>query len=176
MSNLDQEIGKRLRKARKSRGYKSARIFAIEQQIPESTYSQHETGKRSLSPETVLRYCACLGIEPGWLLTGREVSVGVAREIESVPEATLNASHRHSSNQQVENASAKITDDLVSINMDIFRSVLNKAITKFFSSEAERVNVDELIEHCFGIYNGIVKMSSEYKTNDIDQPKQTTAA
>jgi len=171
MSDLDQEIGKRLRVARKSRGYKSARTFAIEQQIPESTYSQHETGKRSLSPETTLRYCACLGIEPGWLLTGQEASAGVSQENESVPEATLNASYRQSNNQQIENASAKMTDDHVSINMDVFRGVLHRAITRFLNSETKSVNVDELIAYCFGVYNGLVKMPSQYKSAEVEQPK-----
>jgi len=166
MSDLDQEIGKRLRKARKSRGYKSARLFAIERSIPESTYSQHETGKRSLSPETVLRYCSCLGIEPGWLLTGREASGDLFSENESVPEATLNASYRQASNQQIENTS---TDDLVSINRDIFRSVLNKAIPRFFVSEANSVNMDALVEYCFSVYQSITTMGPEHQTTDVDR-------
>ncbi len=161
MSDLDQQIGNRLRKARKLRGYKSARAFAIEQQIPESTYSQHETGKRSLSPETVLRYCECLRVEPGWLLTGREASPDLLLVNETVPEATLNASVRQASNQQTDNTSAKITDDLVFINMDVFRNVLGKAIHKFLETDARGINVEELIKYCFGVYNGIVTRSRD---------------
>lgn len=70
MSELDVLIGKRLQKARKALGFKSARSFAREHGIPESTYSQHETGKRSLNPLTLTSYCQKLSITPGWLITG----------------------------------------------------------------------------------------------------------
>lgn len=165
MSDLDREIGKRLRSARKSQGYKSARVFALERSLPESTYSQHETGKRSLSPATVLRYCEWLGIEPGWLLTGREVTVEVFSENDGVPEATLNASYRQAGHQQIEKAS---TEDLVSINRDIFRGVLNKAIPRFFVSEANSVNMDALVEYCFSVYKSIMTMRSEHQITDSD--------
>ncbi len=170
MSDLDQEIGKRLRKARKSCGYKSARAFAIEQHIPESTYSQHETGKRSLSPETVLRYCECLGMEAGWLLTGlNKASTDLLSEATAVPEAKLNASVR-AGNQQIKSTSAnKIRDDLVSINMDIFRGALSKTIHKFFDVKTTNVNVNELVEYCVDLYKGIAAMSSDYKSTDADQ-------
>ena len=71
MQELDFQIGKRLQKARKDAGFRSARAFARHHQIPESTYSQHETGKRSLSPTIVLHYCACFKIDPGWLISGQ---------------------------------------------------------------------------------------------------------
>ncbi len=74
MRELDRQIGKRLQQARKKSGYRSARAFAREHQIPESTYSQHETGKRSLSPKMLTQYCQCLGIQAGWLVSGESVS------------------------------------------------------------------------------------------------------
>jgi transcriptional regulator with XRE-family HTH domain len=72
MQELDLEIGKRLQKARKNSGYRSARAFARHHSIPESTYSQHETGKRSLSPKMVIYYCECFNINPTWLISGQE--------------------------------------------------------------------------------------------------------
>jgi len=114
MSDLDQEIGSRLRQARKTCGYRSARAFAKEQEIPESTYSQHETGKRSLNPETLLRYCSCLGIEPNWLLTGRDSLIAVEQEADSVTEVTLNASLRSTNIQSVDGVSVKAAADAVS--------------------------------------------------------------
>ena len=114
MFDLDQEIGSRLRQARKTCGYRSARAFAKEQEIPESTYSQHETGKRSLNPETLLRYCGCLGIEPNWLLTGCDNLVAAGQESGSVTEVTLNTSFRSTNVQSVEGVSVKAADDAVS--------------------------------------------------------------
>lgn len=72
MAELDIQIGKRLQIARKSLGFKSARSFARKHGIPESTYSQHETGKRSLNPTTMLTYCERLNVNPGWLITGQQ--------------------------------------------------------------------------------------------------------
>lgn len=72
MTELDVMIGKRLQTARKALGYKSARSFARQHGIPESTYSQHETGKRSLNPSTMVAYCERLKIKPGWLVSGEE--------------------------------------------------------------------------------------------------------
>ncbi len=70
MAELDILIGKRLQQARKALGFKSARSFARKHAIPESTYSQHETGKRSLNPTILLSYCERLNIHPGWLILG----------------------------------------------------------------------------------------------------------
>lgn len=76
---IAQQIGRRLRLARKACGYKSARAFATKYNIPESTYSQHETGKRALGPELLIFYSQCLGIEPGWLLTGPDEQIAFSK-------------------------------------------------------------------------------------------------
>lgn len=70
MTELDILIGSRLQTARKALGFKSARSFARKHGIPESTYSQHETGKRSLNPTTLVNYCEKLKVSPGWLISG----------------------------------------------------------------------------------------------------------
>lgn len=169
MSGLDQEIGKRLRKARKLRGYKSARAFAIEQKIPESTYSQHETGKRSLSPEIVLRYSECLKVGPGWLLSGHETNPGFSSEVASSVEVSLHASNRHIAHQQSKNTSVAVTDNLVVIDMDLFISVLKKAIQKYITSDISADKLEELVEYCLESYNGIIKVSSDYQVKDGDK-------
>ncbi len=65
-------IANRLRTARKQSGYKSSREFALKYGIPESTYSQHETGKRKIRIATLLRYCEFLSISPGWIIVGED--------------------------------------------------------------------------------------------------------
>ena len=72
VTELDAQIGRRLQIARKALGFKSARSFARHHNIPESTYSQHETGKRSLNPSILLTYCAHLNITPGWIISGAQ--------------------------------------------------------------------------------------------------------
>ncbi len=64
------KVAARLRAARKAAGYKTARAFASQFQIPESTYSQRETGKRALTADIMLEYCELFKINPAWLLTG----------------------------------------------------------------------------------------------------------
>lgn len=71
IQKTDETIGHRLREIRKQRGFHSARAFAREYDIPESTYSQHETGKRSLSAYNIKRYCQWLNIDANWLLLGK---------------------------------------------------------------------------------------------------------
>lgn len=74
ITELDIQIGRRLQVARKILGFKSARSFARHHNIPESTYSQHETGKRSLNPNTLLTYATHLNISPGWIISGEKKS------------------------------------------------------------------------------------------------------
>lgn len=70
MSELSEQLGQRLRAARKAAHYKSARAFSSQYNIPETTYAQHESGKRSLNVETLIHYSRLLNISAGWLLTG----------------------------------------------------------------------------------------------------------
>ena len=70
---LDQkEIAGRLKLARIKRGYRSARSFSIHNKLAESTYAQHESGKRKLNTSTLLSYSKKLSVNPGWILTGQE--------------------------------------------------------------------------------------------------------
>ena len=72
VTELDALIGRRLQIARKALGFKSARSFARHHDIPESTYSQHETGKRSLNPSILVTYSAHLNVTPGWIISGEK--------------------------------------------------------------------------------------------------------
>ena len=72
VTEIDILIGRRLQIARKALGFKSARSFARHHNIPESTYSQHETGKRSLNPSILTTYCAHLSVTPGWVISGTQ--------------------------------------------------------------------------------------------------------
>ena len=65
-------ICKRLKEARLKHGFLSARTFALHHYIPDSTYTQHESGKRKMSIGTLLNYCLLLEINPTWLLMGQQ--------------------------------------------------------------------------------------------------------
>ncbi|NQY42566.1 MAG: helix-turn-helix transcriptional regulator [Legionellales bacterium] len=66
------EIAGRLKLARSKKGYKSARSFSKQNNLAESTYAQHESGKRKLNTTTLLNYREKLSVNPGWILTGQE--------------------------------------------------------------------------------------------------------
>lgn len=53
------------------RGYKTAKEFAEKNDIPQSTYQLHETGKRGLSRHDTLQlYAEKLGVSASWLIEG----------------------------------------------------------------------------------------------------------
>lgn len=63
-------ICKRLKAARQKSGFKSARNFANDYNIAESTYIQHESGKRTMNLSNIIKYSNILKINTTWLLTG----------------------------------------------------------------------------------------------------------
>ena len=85
MSIINKQIGVRLRAARRYAEYSSAKAFAKKHSIAESTYSQHETGKRALNAEALAHYSELLNINPGWLLTGQgQPSTATGESVNSV--------------------------------------------------------------------------------------------
>lgn len=78
-------ICNRLRQARRQNGFLSARNFALHHNIPDSTYTQHESGKRKMSVSTMLHYCKLLDIDPFWLLTGIDQSLKKTEKLSEIP-------------------------------------------------------------------------------------------
>jgi transcriptional regulator with XRE-family HTH domain len=71
ISTTDIKLGARLRAARKAAGYKTAKEFVEKNNIPASTYSQHETGSRKKPNDKILKtYSELLKISFEWLKTG----------------------------------------------------------------------------------------------------------
>lgn len=64
-------MSNRLRRTRKIRGFKTAKEFALKNNIAVSTYSMHETGRRGLSVKVAKKYCRLFNLELNWLLTGK---------------------------------------------------------------------------------------------------------
>lgn len=64
------EMGKRLREARKKAGFSSAMAAAKKHNWPPSTYAAHENGQNGFPPETADVYGEAFKVSAGWLLTG----------------------------------------------------------------------------------------------------------
>lgn len=68
----------RLRRLRVARGFSRPEHFS--RTLPDvkvNTYYQHETGWRAVSPRTAQVYAPALGVDPGYLLFGTQLSVPV---------------------------------------------------------------------------------------------------
>ena len=63
-------LGVRLRAARKAAGFKTSKEFIRKHDVPASTYSQHESGKRSPDNEMLKFYCKVFGVNMDWLVDG----------------------------------------------------------------------------------------------------------
>lgn len=151
-SNSAKSIGSRLRFARKSAGFNTARDFAQRHEIPESTYSQRETGKRPLSIEHVIEYSQVLGVDAGWLLTGK----GEARS--SQPRVVSDATEAPATVTPLER---EIMRERVSmVNMPLFCDILEQILTISNDPEVELTDA-ELIEFAVDIYNSIVTTSAD---------------
>lgn len=64
-------IGKRLKIARISAGYNTARDFTQKFNTPSSTYSNHENGKVEMKSSELAKYCRILEVSADWLLFGK---------------------------------------------------------------------------------------------------------
>ena len=194
--SLNVEVGRRLQEARIYRGYRSARAFANDCHIPESTYSQHETGKRSLNPLVLLNYSNYLKTDVGWLVSGRQVVSGFSGRQSALfdeliatpsellpdqhaPEARLNTSYRTENPYAVPVKNLQNTNlHSKSIDFDILKIVLTKAIGRFCnkSTVTSHVDVDvsAMIAYCFRAYNNIMVMSSKTQAQHTLREEEDT--
>lgn len=67
---IDQKLGIRLRAARIAAGFKTSKEFTKAFDIPESTYSQHESGKRYPDDARMRFYADSFRVNYDWLQTG----------------------------------------------------------------------------------------------------------
>ena len=158
MSDLSMQIGNRLRAARKAAGFKSARAFAEKYEIPESTYSQHELGKRSLNADTLMKYSALCAINPSWLLTGA-----------GQPYLSKNTSKEKllfSNLEPISNAVSPTLDlciqkdGISTVDMALFVEIIQRVV-RHTQKQCINLGVSELIEFCIDVYNGVIATSAD---------------
>ena len=163
MSKLTEQIGLRLRAARRAAKFKSARIFAAQHNIPESTYSQHETGKRALNPDMLLRYSELLDMNPGWLLTGEGMPYFLPKED---PENTADIYQKIVNLKNYINVSVVDIpikkDQQIGIDMELFSEIFRE-ITRSFAASNMSFTCKECVEFCAEVYNTVVATSIEQK-------------
>ncbi|MCH9643818.1 MAG: helix-turn-helix domain-containing protein [Gammaproteobacteria bacterium] len=127
MQELDFQIGKRLQKARKDAGFRSARAFARHYNIPESTYSQHETGKRSLNPRMVRYYCECFNVDANWLILDRQSDEDSLKVQQKIDVAILQKALQEAIQKFSKPLSEQQIKGIISYSLLIYKNVISAA-------------------------------------------------
>ncbi len=155
---LTEDIAKRLRAARKAAGFKAAKDFATQHNIPLSTYSQHETGKRSINAELIINYSSNFNINPCWLLTGNGEPFFDENQKEKkaiIERETFSISH-------------KVNDDHSKYN-GIDTALLKRillAAEHLFEDKSRKISYTGLVNHCFDIYDAVSTLSADKEEKD----------
>jgi hypothetical protein len=160
MKCLTDAIAARLSAARRV-CFDSARSFAKQFDVPESTYSQHETGKRALSVNALLEYSDWLSIDPGWMLTGKGLPYPGAKGGAD----RQSALYQHLNKIDKEQLFAfeqryLIQHDFAIVDVALFREVLQKMMTA--AKDIESLNNESLLEFAFDAYNSVVQTSADH--------------
>lgn len=158
MKCLTEAVAARLSAARRVR-YDSARSFAKAFNLPESTYSQHETGKRALSVNALMEYSERLAIDPGWLLTGN----GLPYLEETGSTEKQAALYQHLSEIDKEQLFEfeqryLIQHDFAIVDVALFKDVLRRILD--VSRNNKSIEAQELLDFAFDAYNSVVQISS----------------
>ena len=166
MNDTIKKIGIRLKAARKSAGYRSATAFASEKNIPMSTYSQHEGGKRSVNAEMILYYCEELGIEPGWLLSGYGTPFitddkDVHKKSEILNDVLQEECGLALDDEQEANL-GPIISDVARVDVQLYKEILVRLLP-LYREENVQISDKELIDFSVEVYNGIVTTSAAMK-------------
>lgn len=154
---LTEDIAKRVRAARKAAGFKAAKDFATQYHIPLSTYSQHETGKRSINAELILNYSSYLNINPCWLLTGSGEPFFSENQKDKkaiIERETFSISHKVNEDQ---NRSPQ--------DLGLLKKIL-LAAEYLFEDKSHKLSFAGLINHCFEIYDAVSTLSADNDEKD----------
>ena len=160
MKSVPARIAARLSAARKVH-HDSARSFAIANNLPVTTYSQHETGKRALSVSGLLEYGGWLQVNPSWLLTGRGLPYPNDEQAIERQARLYNFLDERDQGElyDVEQAFL-IKGEVAEVDVGLLRVVLEKIVG---ISSSIAVAEKDLIEFSFDTYNSVVQTSASFE-------------
>lgn len=157
MNDFSIKISKRLRIVRIASGYNSAKDFTEKFNIPSSTYSQHETGKRMLSIENIVNYAKLTSVDPAWLMTGKGNPCGETPNQIDLEKKILKAQAK------LENAGELNVTPVPLVSMEkkystvdihIFKKILNLLLPLL--KDIPDPKIEDVVDFCFDLYNRIV--------------------
>ena len=149
-------LPQRLRAARRSAGYKSAKAFITAHGIPGSTYSQHETGARNIDANTLKEYAKLFDVNYKWL-AGGEGSV--------------------KKNKSDETRAKAFATELLDLNTVIktaplISEKLLSAVLEGLVKTSKKINAKTLANAATSIYSDVVRLEGDLN----DQLKAVTPA
>ena len=152
MDQAGKLIASRLKEARIKRGYRSARIFSQYNNLAESTYAQHESGKRKLNIDTLLQYSQILSVDPCWLLTGN-------------PPFDAHAPFINLSELSTETDLAQ-DKEYMEVNIQLLTKVLLLLVPSVVNRKV--ISASELTSIIYRIYNDICENDKIHSQRDIE--------
>ena len=163
--NITVAIALRLRVARKASGYKTSKEFAKKHNIAPSTYSQHETGKRLLSIESLLSYGETMEVNPSWILTGEGPPCFANTGDNDRESKILKAIRSLEEAGEIRAAPGALITNARYSNIDImlFKSLL-LAIIPFLKNFNDNIAHEHFIDFSFQVYNQVVMTNVDSKT------------
>ncbi len=139
----------RLKWARLHKGYTTAKHFADTHDVPQSTYANHEMGKRELRLKVAERYALFLDIDPIWLLTGD------ARYQPSFLGKNVDENEKHAIRKNIADLNFLDTD----IDPSAFFDEVYTSIETLFSQEKVTIPARELAKIAYENCNEIISTS-----------------
>ncbi len=153
--SLFDSTGKRLRMARIAAGYKTARAFCDKYNVPHSTYSLHETGRRNLKPKIAQQYADLLHVSVAWLLTGMGLPQSHSM---AAPKIGL-SSAEDTTSQQYQIAESH-NSYICEVNTLLFCKIV-LGIQAILQETGQSITLEKIADTACKIYNDIISASTQ---------------
>ncbi len=160
MATLAEQIANRLKAIRKAAGYKSAKSFAQQNAMRETTYIQHESGKRGINIDLLQQYSAIHGVRLSWLVTGEgEPYLSQSEEKEFIIDNELRGMNYYKNNNS-EKLPTLNGKQITLIDFKLFKEILF-ALAPELNNEELGLSSNDLLEFGVDIYNSIIKTTAD---------------
>lgn len=161
MHSVSTNISKRLKIARIANGYKTAKDFATQHDIPNTTYSQHESGKRALSVENLCNYASLLNIEPSWLMIGQGYPCN-QKEAENLELRIFQLQDEMASKGEIDLSATPFIEwdkKLSFVNIELLQKILNELLPLLKTIPDKHTK--DAVDFCFDLYNKLISIQAD---------------
>ncbi len=139
-------FGARLRAARKAAGFKTSLSFTRKYKIPQSTYSQHESGTRNPDEQAMKNYSKCLGVRYEWLNNG-----------DGLPYTKINTNQKTVMQEELLDIKpmSKSTQLVEIDHQELLVKILDELI-RFNDKQKHKLNISKIVSDAVALYQDIV--------------------